>query len=228
MSGESKTEIEVTKIQVKIPFDELTFHTAPNYLTVLRIAFVPAVIALLNMGAWGGDFLAAAVFGVAAATDWLDGHLARKYNIETIYGKLMDPLADKFLVICSLIMLQSLGRIHPFIVMILVCRELTITGLRALASAEGIIVAASPGGKWKTAFQMIAIPLMMVQNLDPTPLPFHVPFYTIGLWMTYVSVVMSLWSAKDYIVEFFVGLTKARAHKKELKRLKKLEKKNRS
>jgi CDP-diacylglycerol--glycerol-3-phosphate 3-phosphatidyltransferase len=197
-----------------MPFDEMTFHTTPNYLTLLRILIVPGVIAFLMRGDWFGDFLAAVVFGVAALTDWFDGYLARKLQVETVYGKLMDPLADKFLVICSLIMLQHLGRIHPFVVMVLVCRELTITGLRALASAEGVIVAASQGGKWKTAFQMIAMPLLMVRDLGPVHV-FHV-----GLWMTYASLALSVWSAKDYIVDFFRGLQKARAHAREKARLK--------
>ena len=144
------------------PFDQLTFHTTPNYLTLLRVIMVPAVILGLFQKTPGWDLAAAAFFGLASITDYFDGYLARKYKIETVYGKLMDPLADKFLVICSLIMLQYLGRMNPFVVMILVCRELTITGLRALASAEGVIVGASSGGKWKTALQMIAIPCLMI------------------------------------------------------------------
>lgn len=212
----------------KAPFDELTFHTTPNYLTLLRILFVPAVIACLNLKTPVGNFFAALTFGLAALTDYFDGYLARKLKIETVYGKLMDPLADKFLVICSLIMLQHLGQMHPVIVMILVCRELTITGLRALASAEGVIVAASSGGKWKTAFQMIAIPLLMLGDVSLLPLvsiDLTLPFRSIGLWMTYASVGLSLWSAKDYMVDFFRGLKKARAIKKEQKRIKKLAKK---
>ncbi len=208
MDPKPELKSELRPVSVQIPVDELTFHTTPNYLTVLRIVFVPGVIALMGLRTFWGDFAAAVVFGLAALTDYFDGYLARKYQIETVYGKLMDPLADKFLVICSLIMLQHLDRIHPYIVMILVCRELTITGLRALASAEGVIVAASSGGKWKTAFQMIAIPLLMLQDLGP------IPFFTLGLWMTYISVGLSLWSAKDYMVNFFRGLQKARAAKK--------------
>lgn len=197
------------------PFDQLTFHTTPNYLTLLRIFFVPGVIAALSFKTFWWDFTAAILFGMASITDYFDGYLARKYKIETVYGKLMDPLADKFLVICSLIMLQSLDRIHPIVVMLLVCRELTITGLRALASAEGIIVAASQGGKWKTATQMLAIPCLMVRDL------WGIPFYQIGLWLTYFSLALSMWSAKDYIVEFFKGLKRASSLRKEKKRLKK-------
>jgi len=198
------------------PSDPLTFHTTPNYLTMLRIVFVPGVIAALSVKTFWWDLTAAILFGLASLTDYLDGYLARKYNIETVYGKLMDPLADKFLVICSLIMLQSLDRIPAIVVMLLVCRELTITGLRALASAEGIIVAASSGGKWKTATQMAAIPCLMIRDV------WGIPLYTIGLWLIYVSIALSLWSAKDYMVEFFRGLRRASELRKEKKRMKRM------
>ncbi|NDF14525.1 CDP-diacylglycerol--glycerol-3-phosphate 3-phosphatidyltransferase [bacterium] len=198
------------------PFDQMTFHTTPNYLTLLRVLMVPAVILSLFQGSPAWDFGAAVFFGIAGLTDYLDGYLARKHKIETVYGKLMDPLADKFLVICSLIMLQHLGRMSPVVVMILVCRELTITGLRALASAEGVIMGASPGGKWKTVIQMIAIPCLMLRE------GFGIPFYTIGLWLTYLSLAFSLWSAKDYIVDFFRGLNVANALRKERRLQKKL------
>src|SRR6185437_16745939 len=138
--------------------DELRFDTLPNRLTLLRMALVPVVVGLLFVKKPSWDIAASLCFAVAAVTDWLDGYFARKRGIVTVYGKLMDPLADKFLVVCSLIALQYLRRVPPIIVMILVCRELGITGLRALASAEGVIIAASGGGKWKTASQMLAIP----------------------------------------------------------------------
>ncbi len=202
-----------------IPFDELTFHTAPNYLTLLRIVFIPGIVAALAMKTPLWDVLAAIMFGLASLTDYFDGYLARKYKIETVYGKLMDPLADKFIVICSLIMLQQLGRMNAYVVMILVCRELTITGLRALASAEGVIVSASSGGKWKTATQMIAIPLLMVPSI------YDIPFYTLGMVLTYISLAFSLWSAKDYMVDFFRGLKKAQVARKEKRIEKRLQKK---
>ena len=198
----------------KEPFDQLTFHTTPNYLTLLRVGFVPTVIIALYQETFVWDFIAAALFGMASLTDYFDGYLARKYKIETVYGKLMDPLADKFLVICSLIMLQSLHRMSPIVVMLLVCRELTITGLRALASAEGVIVAASSGGKWKTATQMVAIPCLMLRDF------WGIPIYQIGLWLTYLSLALSLWSAQDYIVAFFAGLKITTQARKERKRLK--------
>jgi CDP-diacylglycerol--glycerol-3-phosphate 3-phosphatidyltransferase len=211
-----------------IPFDEMTFHTTPNYLTLLRIAFVPTVIGALWVKTPLWDFIAAVLFGLASITDYFDGYLARKYKIETVYGKLMDPLADKFLVICTLIMLQDLGRMSAIVVMLLVCRELTITGLRALASAEGVIVSASQGGKWKTATQMIAIPCLMIRDVTiPLADPITIPFFEIGRWLTYFSLALSIWSAKDYMVDFFIGLKKSREMRRQKKLMKRAEKKAR-
>lgn len=191
--------------------DDLSFNNTPNQLTLFRIFIVPAVIFCLSRREPLWDYLATALFSIASITDFFDGYLARKYKIETVYGKLMDPLADKFLVICSLIALQDLGRIHPVIVMLLVCRELTITGLRALASAEGVVMGASSGGKWKTAIQMVAIPMLMCGDV------WIFPFKIIGYALLYISLAFSLWSAKDYVVEFFKGLKKSRTIKKSLK-----------
>lgn len=185
----------------------MTFTNAPNLLTLLRIAFVPLIVGLLFLHDPTWDVVAALLFAAASITDYFDGYLARVQKIETVYGKLMDPLADKFLVVSSLIMLQELGRIHPVVVILLICREIAITGLRALASAEGVIIAASPSAKWKTATQMVAIPFIMGRAL------FGIPLYTAGMWLLYVSLGISLWSAKDYVVEFFKGLKEARRQK---------------
>ncbi|MGZ3688306.1 MAG: CDP-alcohol phosphatidyltransferase family protein, partial [Bdellovibrionota bacterium] len=130
----------------------------------------------------------------------------------TVYGKLMDPLADKFLVVSALIMLQELGRLHPIVVILLICRELAITGLRALASAEGVIIPAGQSGKYKTATQMVAIPMLMFRDR------WGIPFDRIGTILIDISLAISLWSAKDYIVDFFRGV-------KENRRLKATERK---
>jgi CDP-diacylglycerol--glycerol-3-phosphate 3-phosphatidyltransferase len=184
---------------------ELQFDNVPNRLTMLRIALVPLVAGLLFIQTPIWDFIAALMFSIAAATDYFDGYIARKRKLITVYGKLMDPLADKFLVVCSLVMLLYLGRIHPVVVMLLVCRELTITGLRALASAEGVIIAASGGGKWKTATQMVAIPFLMLRNRT-----FGIPVFDVGMGLLYISLAMSLWSAKDYMIDFFKALRESR------------------
>lgn len=188
--------------------DDLRFNTTPNLLTLLRIFFVPVVVGLLFLHEPKWDLAAALVFAAASITDYFDGYLARAQKSETVYGKLMDPLADKFLVVSALIMLQYLGRIHPVVVILLICREMAITGLRALASAEGVVIAASRGAKWKTATQMVAIPCIMAGSSL-----FGLPLYRIGLVLLYISLGISLWSAQDYVVEFFRGIKEARKQK---------------
>jgi len=190
------------------PNDDLTFNTTPNILTLIRIIFVPIVVGLLFLKDPRWDVVAALAFGVASITDYFDGYIARSQKIETVYGKLMDPLADKFLVVSALIMLQHIGRIHPVVVILLICREMAITGLRALASAEGVIIGASASAKWKTATQMVAIPFIMAQDGL-----FGLPLGTIGMLLLYISLGISLWSAQDYIVAFFIGLKEARKQK---------------
>lgn len=193
------------------PHDELNFNTTPNYLTLLRILFVPFVVGLLFVQTFTGDLIAALVFAIASITDYFDGYLARTQQVVTIYGKLLDPLADKFLVVSALVMLQYLGRIHPVVIILLICRELAITGLRALASAEGVIIDASGGGKLKTVAQMVAIPIIMAQKI------FGISILPIGMVLLYLSLALSLWSAKDYAVDFFKALHEQRKKRKKEK-----------
>ncbi len=192
----------------------MRFTTTPNLLTLVRMAFVPVVVGILFLRDPFWDLIAALVFAAASITDYFDGYLARTQKSETVYGKLLDPLADKFLVVSSLVALQELERIHPVIVMVLICRELAITGLRALASAEGVVIGASPTAKWKTATQMVAIPFLMVkQGL------WGIPLFRIGEWLLYISLAISLWSAKDYIVDFFRAAKEQRKRKARERRL---------
>lgn len=189
--------------------DALTFDTAPNRLTVLRMLAVPLVVWCLAFRTFSWDVIATIIFSLAAITDFFDGYLARTTKAVTIYGKLLDPLADKFLVVVVLIMLQYLGRIHPWLVMVLICREMTISSLRALASAEGVIIAASSGGKWKAAIQMVALPFLMIYE----PI-WGLPCQTIGMALIYISVVFSLMSLSTYALDFFRELHKRRRSKK--------------
>jgi CDP-diacylglycerol--glycerol-3-phosphate 3-phosphatidyltransferase len=193
--------------------DDMTFTNTPNLLTLVRILFVPLVVACLLFRTPRWDLIAAILFAVASITDYLDGYIARRNQQITVYGKLMDPLADKFLVVSALVMLQFMGRIHPIIVILLICREMAITALRALASAEGVIIAASGSAKWKTATQMVAIPLIMVY---PRLLGF--PTYTVGMVLLYISLAISLWTAQDYIVDFFRTLKEKRRLAREARR----------
>ena len=189
--------------------DSLTLDTAPNRLTALRIIAVPAVVFFLAHREFSYHIAAAVLFSLAAITDYFDGYLARRQKLITVYGKLMDPLADKFLVIGSLVMLQYLDRIHPYLVIILICRELAITSLRALASAEGVIIAAGQGGKWKAALQMVGIPFLIIYE----KLFGLIPCKEIGLGLIYLSVGLSLTSAFNYAKDFFKALRKKRSIK---------------
>jgi CDP-diacylglycerol--glycerol-3-phosphate 3-phosphatidyltransferase len=195
----------------KPAIDQLTFDTAPNRLTLLRMIAVPGVVYFLSWRSSNGDIIACTLFVIAAITDWFDGYLARATKAITIYGKLMDPLADKFLVVATLIMLQNLGRIDPYVVMVLICREMGITSLRALASAEGVIIAAGSGGKWKAALQMVGIPFLIVSsrlfNVVDTIL--------VGKVLIYVSIFLSLTSALTYALEFFRGLREKHKSKQQ-------------
>lgn len=191
---------------------ELRFTNAPNILTLFRIALIPVLVTCLFFREPKWDLIAGIIFGVASITDYFDGYLARIQKSVTLYGKLMDPLADKFLVVSALVMLQYLDRIHPAIVILLICREIAITGLRALASAEGVDIPASWTAKWKTGTQMVAIPFMMVkQGL------WGIPLYPIGKILLYISLLISLWSALMYLLDFFREVTKKRKLAKEMR-----------
>lgn len=202
---------------------QLSYNTLANKLTALRIAFVPLVVVCLFQDTPRMGFLAALFFGIAGATDYFDGYYARTHKAITVLGKLLDPLADKFLVVSSLIMLMHLGRIHPAIVILLVCREIAITGLRAIASAEGIVIGASNLAKWKTVTQMAAIPMLMLHWTY-----FYIPMQLLGTILVWASLLISLWSAKDYIVDFFRTLhaqaRERREERREEKRAKRIAK----
>lgn len=165
-----------------------------NKLTLVRIIMVPVfMIFLLNKIPYG-EYIAAAIFILAALTDSLDGYIARKKNQITQLGKLMDPLADKLLIAAALISLVQMGRLSAWIATVIIAREFTITGLRSIAAAEGKVIAASIWGKLKTISQIIAIVAIILNNY-----PFEIigiPFDDIILW---TAVGLTIYSAVDYI-----------------------------
>lgn len=166
-----------------------------NKLTILRIFLIPIfMIFLLNKISYGVE-IAAFVFILAAITDALDGYVARKKNQVTTLGKFMDPLADKLLVSAALISLVQMGKISALVAVIIIAREFTISVLRSVAAAEGIVIAASWWGKLKTITQIIAIIAILIDNF-----PFkyiNVPFDTIMIW---IAVILTIISGVDYIV----------------------------
>lgn len=176
----------------------------PNKLTVLRVILIPFFVISLLAG--GGSirmlrYLAAAIFIIASLTDMLDGKIARKYNLVTNFGKFMDPLADKLLVCSALICLVELHQLPAWMVIIIVSREFIISGFRLVAAEQGIVIAASYWGKFKTTFQMIAVILMIV-NL-------HV-LYGMTVLCTWVALILTVVSLADYIAKNHKVLTEGR------------------
>ncbi len=165
----------------------------PNKLTMLRIIMIPLFIIVLMMGHY---YISAIIFILASATDALDGHIARKYNLVTNFGKIMDPLADKMLVVSALVCLVELGNVAGWMVIVILAREFTITGLRTVAAAQGVVIAAGRSGKIKTVFQMIAVPALLLQNWPFSYIGF--PFATIMLW---AAVIMTIISGTEYVIK---------------------------
>jgi len=170
----------------------------PNALTVSRILVIPAIalILLYNDGPIA-SIIAAALFGAATLTDYLDGYLARKLHIESDLGKLLDPMADKLLVATVLIMLIPLNRVSAWIVALIIARELAVTGLRGMASEKSIIIAANWLGKYKTAFQCTALIPLLVHH----PI-LGLQFQLAGEFFLWIALFFTLWSGFDYIAGY--------------------------
>lgn len=166
----------------------------PNALTLLRILAVPVVVVALLGETPNGDELAAAVFALAALTDGLDGYFARSRDAVTTFGKLMDPLADKLLIVAALISLVSLDRLQAWVAMVIIAREIAVTGLRAIAAERGVVIAASWMGKVKTVLQIAAVIALIA--VDPAPTWVDV--------LVYLAVAATVISGADY----FLGLRK--------------------
>lgn len=165
-----------------------------NKITISRIFMVPLFMVLLLCDIPYGRSLALAVFVIASATDWLDGYLARKHQLISKFGQFMDPLADKILVMAALIGFVELGVLPSWVVVLILARELLISIFRAVAASEGIVIAASKWGKYKTVSQMIMIILLLLDNY-----PFSqwgIPMDWIFVWL---AVALTLISGGDYI-----------------------------
>lgn len=169
--------------------------TLPNILTGFRFALVPVLIVLFTLEQTTRiELIAFWVFTVAALTDLLDGWVARRYHIETVLGKLMDPLADKALVTTALIMLIPLERIPAWVCLLIICREIIVTGFRGLAASTGKVIAADQLGKYKSNFQYFGLGFLIFP-LGVLPVPYQ---HQIGMTLIYISLVLAIWSAIEY------------------------------
>ena len=170
----------------------------PNILTLFRIACIPLLVLLLFFPHKTTSFLAALVFGLASISDLLDGFLARRRQMVTTLGKFLDPLADKLIVSAALIMLIPLGRVPAWMVVVIIGRELAITGLRSVAVSEGKVISASELGKKKMVFQIVAI-LGLLLHYEY----FGVNLHAVGIFFMWLAVIVTLWSGFNYFRSFW-------------------------
>ena len=161
----------------------------PNKLTILRVLMIPffVLFMLWDITGTADKWIAAAIFIVASLTDMLDGKIARKYNLVTNFGKFMDPLADKLLVSAAMICLVEMGRLPAWMVIVIISREFIISGFRLIASDNGVVIAASYWGKFKTVFQMVMI-ILMIADITALSLVTQIVMW-IALVLTVVSLV---------------------------------------
>ncbi len=166
----------------------------PNKLTIFRVILIPFFVFFLLAPYFEGygNYIAVAIFIVASLTDLLDGKIARKYHLVTDFGKFMDPLADKLLVCAAMICLIENGKLAAWIVIVIISREFIISGFRLVASDNGIVIAASYWGKFKTTFQMLMIIVLI--------LDIQMPFFEIlGTVLTYIALILTVVSLIDYL-----------------------------
>ena len=181
----------------------------PNKLTVLRILIIPIFILILAIPSldWGTlsigsvnlsvtHLVATIIFSIASFTDWLDGYIARAQGLVTNFGKFADPLADKMLVMTAFIMLVELGKAPAWVVAIIICRELAVTGLRLLLVEGGEVMAAAWPGKIKTATQMLAIIFLLIDNV-----PFNLIGVPVDQILLYVCLIFTIYSGVDYFAK---------------------------
>ena len=168
----------------------------PNKLTTFRVILIPFFVFFMLAPNMTGinHYIAAAIFIVASLTDLLDGKIARKYNLVTNFGKFMDPLADKLLVCSAMICLIQTGQLAAWIVVIIIAREFIISGFRLIASDNGVVIAASYWGKFKTTCQMLMV-IVLILNVQ---MPF---FQILGKILTYAALILTVVSLIDYIVK---------------------------
>ncbi len=183
--------------------------TGPNLITLFRIATVPVLIYLLMFTGPLASALAAGLFLLATLSDFLDGYVARSWGSDSTLGKFLDPMADKLVVSAALIMLCGMARVPrvpAWIVVVLVAREIMVTGLRAVAAAEGIVVAAADLGKYKMVLQALAVEGLLIHYTY-----WHVDFFAGGMFMLWLTLAISIWSGLEYYVKVAAVLGRARA-----------------
>jgi CDP-diacylglycerol--glycerol-3-phosphate 3-phosphatidyltransferase len=186
------------------------FTSLPNLVTMGRVALIPGTLFFIDNYSPLRSFIAALLYLVSASTDALDGYLARSRGQVSVLGKFLDPLADKLLVTAVLVFMVGLGRVPAWIVVVMIARDLAVNGLRSVASAEGLVIAASDGGRIKTALQLVALMMLLVHFRYPIlGMDVSVDYHQVGMSILYVSLAMSVLTGIDYMRRFIAVLTRA-------------------
>jgi CDP-diacylglycerol--glycerol-3-phosphate 3-phosphatidyltransferase len=191
----------ITKKRLRIIF------TLPNLLTLFRIFVTPLFFILFfYFPTKVFSLLASLLFALASLTDFLDGYIARRWNLETSLGKFLDPLADKLLVAVALIMLIPLDRVPSWMVAVIIGREILVTGLRVVAVTEGMVIAASRLGKYKTVLQIVSVICLLIHyeyQLNIQSSYFLINFHEMGMGLLWLAMFVTVWSGIDYFRKFF-------------------------
>jgi len=169
----------------------------PNKLTVARVIAVPIFVVLYVLGYYGIAFI---VFIAASITDTLDGQIARKRNLITNFGKIMDPLADKILVYSAFCLMVQNGIVPGWMLIVILAREFAVAGMRTVAASEGIVVAAGMSGKIKTVLQMIAVPLLLLISVFSDGIIGTIIYYAAYIFL-WASLIMTVYSGAEYIIQ---------------------------
>ena len=175
----------------------------PNCITMVRIAVMPVLFFLVLSPGRIFSLIIAILFIAASVTDILDGYVARRYNIVTKMGKLLDPIADKLLISTAMIMMIPIGRIPAWIVVIIIMRDIFVDGLRSIASSEGLIIQARTLGKQKTLCQIIAVSALLIHY----PI-FWIDAHVVGTVVLYIALILTVWSGADYFRQFHRDIIK--------------------
>ena len=208
-SGSVESSAEATSFKgVNVKKD---IFNLPNMLTMFRVIVIPVVVYLLWLRTPMSCFYAVIMFSVASLTDFFDGYLARRLNLVSITGKFLDPLADKIMVMAATVQLASMGWLESWIPIVILVRELAIQGLRSIASAEGLVIAAGTGGKLKTACQLTGLIGLLVHFEYPIHLfgiETTMNFHRAGWYLLVLSIIFSYISAGQYFKGFIDSLAK--------------------
>ncbi len=188
------TSLEYTEVRVYVAQKGIIMNL-PNKLTIARVIAVPVFVVCYMLGYYLAAFV---LFILASLTDMLDGKIARKYNLVTNFGKIMDPLADKVLVYSAFCLLIEDGVMPGWMLIVILAREFTVAGMRTVAAADGIVVAAAMSGKIKTVLQMIAVPFLLFIPVTAGTAFEHVIFYGAYIFL-WASLIMTIYSGFEYI-----------------------------